>query len=191
MKLAVAAVSFLALAPPRSADACTEPPTCGQELCLAPVAIVQAVFVRGTDLATERTKATLRIDSLHGDAAELVVGSEVTLPAPWMFGTDHVGKTFIVYLDRDSGNMLRVSHKLEPAGYEVTNCFGAGATTADVAGTLLSPTCSEMLDFHAKPPPQVACVVNGPFACSAGGDAGAGLLLVAAVLGLVRARRRR
>jgi hypothetical protein len=178
--VALAALVMVSLVPDR-ADACVPEAGCGDRICNAAIAFVDAtVAVVGDDGTTVRLTPL----AIFGDAAELAVGVEATLEGRVLSATAaDIGQRRYVYLER-SNNALVVSTVKDPADPDFTECLGAEATNEMVAAQILRPDCNLELIEHR--PPSTGCPDD---TCNAGGGASA-LTLVAIGAFIALPRRR-
>jgi uncharacterized protein (TIGR03382 family) len=189
MKLAAASllVSLATLAEPGVADACGPPaPTCGDEFCTGPVGVMEATIASSP--TTENYQASIVIHVIHGWGMTdgIPEGSDRTLKTSAIFSGEDIGKTYVLYLERDGDGDLTIQRRVDLTEYYSTMCFGADVTAESIATIALETDCYHMLTPF-EPDPGHCPDANG---CNAGGAVGGGPLALL-LAGLVVGRRRR
>jgi hypothetical protein len=189
MKLvALALASLVALVDARVADACGPPaPTCGDEFCTGPIGVMEAT-IEGSPI-TENFETTILIHVTNGWGMTdgIPVGSDRTLKTTQPFSDEDLGKSYVLYLERNRDGDLSIQRRLDLTDYYATMCFGDGVTAESVATVALADDCYLTLT-PTGPSSDGGCPTG--IDCSTGG-ARSGLPIAFALAGLVVRRRRR
>lgn len=187
MKLAaVVLASLAALVDARVADACSPAPTCGDELCWGPIAVVDATIISKPTTENDRSSILVHVTNAWGETNGLPIGGNATLGTTQTFTDDDIGKSYVLYLERNDLGNLSILRTVDLADYQTTMCIGADATPESLATVALAPDCYHILTPVEPPPPRCPDGVT----CSAGGALG-GSPVALALAGLVARRRRR
>lgn len=188
MKLAalalVALVSLVDSA--QVAEACGRPePTCGEEFCSGAIGVMEATIVSPPTTENFETSVVIHVTSGWGMTDGIPAGSDRTLETTQIFRQEDVGKSFVLYLVRNSDGDLSIQRGVDLAEYQTTKCFGDDVTAEKIATIVLADDC----DITLTPggPSSGGCPDD---TCNAGGAAG-GSPIALTLAGLVARRRRR
>jgi hypothetical protein len=189
MKLAALVLaSLVALVDARAADACEPETTCGDQFCSGPLAVVDATILSMPTTENYRTSILVHVTNAWGTTDGIQVGGNQTLMTSWTFTEQDVGKSYVLYVDRNGESNLSIDRAVDLTDYWTNDCFGADASPEGIATAVLAPDCYHMLTPVEPPPPHCPTGVD----CNAGGArGGAPLALVLGGLVIRRRRRRR
>jgi hypothetical protein len=189
MKLAALAIaSLVALVDTRIADACEPATTCGDEFCWGSIGVIEGTIEESPLTENFRSSILIHVTNAWGMTDGIPVGTNARLATGAIFSGEDIGKSYVLYLERNSEGDLSIERGITLADYWTTMCFGADVTAEQIATTALAQDCYHTLTPVEPDPPH--CPTGVGFGCDAGGSRGAGSLAVV-VVGLVAGRRRR
>jgi uncharacterized protein (TIGR03382 family) len=187
MKLAAIALAALAsLVDARVADACEPETTCGDQFCWGALAVADATILSMPTTENYRTSILVHVTNAWGMTDGVQIGGNATLKTTMTFSDQDIGKSYVLYLERNDEGNLSIERAVDLADYWTTMCLGADATPESLATVVLAPDCYHTLTPVEPPPPHCPTGIG----CDAGGARG-GAPFALALAGLVIRRRRR